>query len=207
MKQSNTETRLLIVNLDVVVRRPLQGKGSLPTEFSFRPDDQELVPEAMAAISDYQNNGWAIAGVNHPKYLGKASEGDCIRRQRRTQELGFSGPIYFPLEDGNNCCEVWTDSAHYFHRRGLSSFCLSYPGILQCAIISRMRRENRKGSLDEDWASCRDKLLEGRLDFPVVYVGDVALYDDHAADDAGIAFLGKRAFCETSGKENNHGRI
>lgn len=77
--------KLLMLDLDGTVRR---GKTD-PRGYINAPDDQELIPEAKAAIARYVREGWTIVGITNQGGVeaGHKTITEAIAEQRFTQGI------------------------------------------------------------------------------------------------------------------------
>ncbi len=101
----NTIKKLLMLDLDGTVRRPIQD----PEGFIKDPLDQEIIPCARAAIARYAADGWTIVGITNQAgvHYKRKSLKDCIKEQKHTMKLVPElDRIYFCPDLGDQLCVV-----------------------------------------------------------------------------------------------------
>jgi D-glycero-D-manno-heptose 1,7-bisphosphate phosphatase len=94
--------KLLILDLDGTVRRTKSGATFINT-----PEDQEIIPEAAAAIALYVKDGWTIVGATNQGGVasGKKTLQDAIVEQEITLKLvsQLEYILFCPDFEGRQC--------------------------------------------------------------------------------------------------------
>lgn len=163
-------TKLLMVDLDGTIRRC----KSDPAGFINKPEDQELIPGAVEALTDYFNKGWIIVGISNQAgvHYGHKTLDSCLEEQRHTLKLAkhLLSTIYICPDLGDICWEVFSTGGRRFSRDTIDyGFRKPDPGMLILAVEEFINY----------WEEDSVKTL---------YVGDRE-EDKLAAEAAGIEFI------------------
>lgn len=125
--------KLLMLDLDGTVRRPKSGAA-----FINDPKDQEIIPEAAAAIAFYVEQGWTLVGITNQGgvlYEHKTI-GDCIEEQQYTLALCPAlQTIYYCPDEGQTLMSVGEDPAPRKTRQEKARFRKPDPGMLDHALF------------------------------------------------------------------------